>query len=179
MTVFLPHPALQAGASLVAKDKGSFGNRVNCAGSQYLNGVVTAAGAVGTIAGAEYLVDNGSKVKGFMNKVVSKLKSSKVLRKTADKMTKFVKTGWTKLKATKVGSVLANVANRCKALLSKTAPAIKKLAWATEKVFTKLPKGGKFALGATLLYIIGRGIFKSGQIDQKYTDRAKMEKHFI
>ncbi len=179
MTIYLPHPTLQAGASLVAKDKGSFGNRVNCAGAQYLNGVVTAAGTVGTVAGAEYLVNNGSKVKGFMNKVVSKLKSSKVLQKTADKITNFVKTGWTKLKGTKVGSMLANVANMCKAILSKTAPAIKKFAHNTKNLFTKLPKGGKFALGATLLYIIGRGIFKSGQIDQKYTDRAKMEKHFI
>ena len=54
MTVFLGSPALTTVAPLVSKDKGSLGNRINCAGSQAWNAIETGATAAGVVTIADY-----------------------------------------------------------------------------------------------------------------------------
>lgn len=182
MTMFIPSPQLTTVAPLVSKDKGSFGNRINCAGAQLGNAVATTAGVAGTVLVADTLVSNSAKIKTFADKVAQKL--------SGVKLPQFVKTGIKKgatilekslnaLKGTKVGKYVADQINKAtpfiKTFVTKAITAVQKAV----SMFNKLPKGGKIALVGTLAMIVLNGIYKSGQIDQKYTDRAKMEKNLV
>ena len=136
-------------------NKGSFGNRMQCAGEQYVNmkkGLVKdeltlAAGGAATIAATAG---------------VAKSKSAQNI------LTK----GFESIKNTKFGKVCADLA-------SEATPYVKKgVDWVKN-----LPKPAKAVLAAgtaiTALFLSNNDYktgIKAGQIDQKYTDKAKLEK---
>lgn len=148
MTSYLKNATLGVAAPLVSKDKGDISNRAKCMGSQTLNNVKTLA--------ADTLVIGGS---------VATLKAA----------AKFGKFGSFLQKITEKG---AGVATKVfsKAGLGKVSSKI-------STIMNKMPKGVKIAapvvLAATALigYFKNKNIYKAGQIDQKYTDKAKLEKH--
>ena len=173
MTVFLVSPTLTAAAPLVSKDKGSFGNRMNCAGSQALNTAATAAAATAVIAGAGYAVKHSDKLTAVTNKgmeVFNKIKNSKIAQKTGTCLKKVNASGL-------LNKHFAGVKNS--KFVQGTANSIKNLSTKVSNVFKSLPKGGKIGVAVALGAILLNGIYRSGQIDQKYTDRAKMEEHFV
>lgn len=163
-------------AQVLARDKGSLGNRVNHAGSQFLNAAVTGGLAAGTVAGGIYLNNHTDKVTKFMNnkyvkktgniftKLLNKVKSSKVAQYIKGK----AKGLFNELKNTKVFSKMSGWGTKIADICKKALNSVK-----------SMPKTGKFALLGALALILTRGIYKSGQIEQKYTDRAKMEQNFI
>ena len=163
-------------AQVSARDKGSFGNRVNHAGSQFLNAAVTGGLAAGTIAGGIYLNNHTDKVTNLMNNkyvknagntitnIFNKVKSSKVVQYINSKVEPFVE----KFKNTKLFGKMSDWGKKITDIYKKALNSVK-----------SMPKTGKFALLGALALILTRGIYKSGQIEQKYTDRAKMEQNFI
>lgn len=131
---------------------------------------------------ADTLVTNSAKIKTFADKVAQKLNGVK--------LPQFVKTGiqkgatvlekcWNALKGTKIGKYVADGINKATPFIKTWATKAKIFAQKSVSMFNKLPKGGKIALTGTLAMIVMNGIYKSGQIDQKYTDRAKMEKNLV
>lgn len=180
MTVFLGHPVLTTVAPLVSSDKGSLGNRVNCVASQTMNvattAVTTAGAAVATIAGAEYAYKHSKQISAFANKlkgVCDKLGISKL----AQKAKKGIAAAFNKLGSTKIGQKIGNVLKN--PVWSKVGNHLKQIATKMQSIYSSLPTGGKMAIGLLLGFLALNGVYKSGQIDQKYTDRAKMEKHFV
>ena len=171
MTVFLPSGTLTTVAPLVSKDKGSMGNRINCAGSQLLNAAGTTAGVVGTVYAADFAVKHcGGLAKGLQN-----LGTKFLDIKLPDSVRNFLTNGVTKLLDSSLIKKLGNLIGKAKPLFEKGQGFITK----TKDLFAKMPKGGKYALGAALLLTVLNGVYKSGQIDQKHTDRAKMEKNAV
>jgi len=186
----------------VKNDKGSFGNRINCAGAHLANFATTTAGVVGSVVATDYLVTNSEKVKGLAEKVadkLSKVKMPEFVKTGIQKGAEILEKGWNTIKKSKIGTVVSDkvknalnklkdskILNYIKEGLNKATPWLKTtsikfkaLAEKAVQMFNKLPKGGKIALGATVAAIVMDGIYKSGQIDQKYTDRAKMEKNLV
>ena len=164
MTVFLGHPALTSVAPLVSNDKGSLGNRVNCVASQAKNVATTAGVAFATIAGADYAYKHSKQISACANKL--KGWSDKLgITKLAQKTRKAIAGTFNKLGSTKIGN--------------KIGKFFKQSATKLQSIYSSLPRGGKMAIGLFLGFLALNGIYKSGQIDQKYTDRAKMEKHFV
>ena len=163
-------------AKVSSRDKGSFGNRVNHAGSQFMNAAVTGGLAAGTIAGGIYLNNHTDKVTKLMNNtyvkkagnaftnILNKVKSSKAFQYVNDKEKHLVG----KFKNTKVFSKMSGWGTKIADICKKAFNSVK-----------SMPKTGKFALLGALALILTRGIYKSGQIEQKYTGRAKMEQNFI
>ncbi len=146
--------------SMVGKDKGDVSNRTRCAGAQLKNNaqtlaadtVVIGAGA-GTIAAAKKM----PKFQSAMVKIFDKIgKHIYPLRKRAVELTGKYGTKFKTFELTR--------GVRADKLLK--APGMAKVA-----AIVALPV--TLALG----YLENRRIYKSGQIDQKYTDRAKLEKH--
>lgn len=187
MTAFLVSPVLTKVAPLVSKDKGSFGNRVNCAGSQAWNAIETGSTAACAVGTAGYIAKNSGKITGAANKLknfVNKMANTNIgktvidtIKKTAEyfKRTKVFKTASNYIKAfadklggTKASMFMQTIAQKTKQYAAKAA-----------NIFKSLPKGGKIGLLSALALIVLNGVYKSGQIDQKYTDRAKMEKNFV
>lgn len=182
MTMFLGVPTLTTVAPLVSSDKGSIGNRINCAGAQYLNALGTTAGVVGTVAGTEYLVNNSDKIKTFAEKIDATLAKTKLpafVKTGVNKIADYASKAFNNLRTSKIGQHISQGIQKIKPFLDKTIKAISKFSNTTMNLINKLPKGGKIALVATLATIVLNGIYKSGQIDQKYTDRAKMEKNMV
>ena len=141
-------PQITAATTMTSKDKGSFGNRVDCTLAHTVNNVKYAAkGTVALAAGAGAAY------------AVHKLPTA---------------------------AALTNLNKAASTGLKKAAESVKggKLGDAFSKVFTKLANtSGKTkalavvgTLTATaLLYLTRQQAFKAGQIDQKYTDRAKAQ----
>ncbi len=134
--------AFSVAQPIVAKNKGSIDNRLECAGSQIKNNVITTAKmglTAGTAFGATYAVAKSPK-----------------LANAAHKGMKWVQTTMMKNKHT------AGIAK------------------SVTKMLSKLPTAGKFgviaaAIAAPILAITAaNGIYKSGQIDQLYTDKASV-----
>lgn len=126
-------------STMISKDKGSVGNRVDCAGSHVKNNVVTNLSALG-VAGATI----------GAGKVVSKGVGTSQLAKAAD----FVLNAFSELLPKK--PIIKTLGNR---LSSKT------------KALGLVASAGAVALS----YVTGKGIYKMGQIDQKYTDKAQTQ----
>lgn len=169
MTSFAVQSTLGAVAPLVSKEKGSFGNRADCAGSHIKNNAVTTlqtAGTLGAAAGIGYGLDKSSKATNVVAAGVdkfakfvgdkAKLYSLKPMtfeeRKSASQGMKT---------ATKFGpkKVYNGVIQKILGTNSKTKAA------AVLSAITLM------ALG----YITHKHSYKSGQIDQKYTDKAKFQ----
>lgn len=176
MTMFIPSPTLTTVAPLVSKDKGSLGNRVNCVGSQALNAAVTGSLAAGTLAGGIYLSKHTDKINNFVNSTAVKqtkkgaqnainwLKQTKPVQYVKNKLAPFIQELGNKKMFKSIG---------------KWAKQVKDFITNGVKAIEKLPTKGKYAILGTLGLLLAGGIYKSGQIDQKYTNRAEMEKHFI
>ena len=141
---------LVAGATLSAKDKGSFGNRVDCTKEHVINNAKsmaksTVAATIG--AGAAYGVykyipnshfkSANAWANGWINKAANYTKSA--------------------------GGKLANFTTKMLNKLAQTSGRTKAIA----------------LIGVTTLLVVNKitqsQAFKAGQIDQKYTDRAKAQ----
>lgn len=132
--------------SMCDKKKGSFGNRVDCAGQQMKNNLVTTAQAGGTV-----LVTAGT-LKGLLK--------ATPLQETLAKGTDFIVKGFGKL--IKNNNLLDKL-NK-KLVNNNFVPSGFKAAALVSTV----------ALTA-LSFIGGKHLFKMGQIDQKYTDKAAIQ----
>lgn len=187
MTAFLVSPVLTTVAPLASKDKGSFGNRVNCAGSQAWNAIETGTTAACAVGTAGYIAKNSGKISGTANKLknfVNKMANTEVGKTITDTIKKTAEY----FKGTKAFKTVSNyfeaAANKLKGykasvILQTVAQKVKQYAAKAVNIFKSLPKGGKIGLLSALALIVINGVYKSGQIDQKYTDRAKMEKNFV
>ena len=135
---------------MLSKDKGDFSNRVQCTGAQIGNTIQTAAQDAVVIGG---MVAGGKaiqKSKGFTNAL--------------DKMFN------TALKPFKNNPRMRVAVNEFKA---KVLPKLKSLSAPQLRAAAVVGGLGALALG----YIHNKHIYKMGQIDQKYTDKAKIENH--
>ena len=149
-------------SSLASKDKGTMGNKVDCAGAQLKNNVVTGlqAGAVAAgAAGGVYGVAKNAKLARGAAKVFDSI------------MNGFGKLIGEKDFAQKINNLAKNLvkdnANFGPEMLKKVTDAIRK------------SKGALLVAAATLpilSYISHKHSYKMGQIDQKYTDKAQLQK---
>lgn len=165
MTAFLAHPVLTTAAPMVSNDKGSFGNRINCSVAQAGNTIATGATVAGAVAGATYLNKHSDTVKKVLN--------SNIMKKTVNGLKKMAKYACESRIVQKFNN---------SAFIQKTLSYAQKAKDASSIVangLKSLPKSGKFALAGVIALALTNGIYKSGQIDQKYTDRAKMEKNMV
>jgi hypothetical protein len=172
------------------------GNRVNCAGEQTVNNAACAAksvaAATASVAGYN-VIGNLTKGKAFKwnssineflrNQVKciddemkatsfwtgERLKDYKVTQKGIDYLTKKHGKFGGKLRA-----IFANFG-------LKTINGLKNLFTKISKTSGRQKALGAFALLAlaTLNYITNKHCYQAGQIDQKYTDRAKLEKNAV
>lgn len=145
MTNFAVQSTLGAVSPLVSKDKGSFGNRMNCAGEHMKNNLVSnvqTAGVALVGGGAVYGLKKTNAAANFIGKGI-------------DKAITFVAKKTNTINSSVIQKAL-NASPKAKALSAVLAL-------------------GTIALG----YITHKHAYKAGQIDQKYTDRAKMEKNMV
>lgn len=132
----------------VSKDKGDFSNRANCAGAQFANNLKTLAQDVVVLGGALGGIKLASKSDKF----------AKPFAKITDGFAKLNQTLVKKLYKTNV-----------------TPTWIRKLKGLSPK--TKA-MGAIAALAISAVsYISCKHLYKMGQIDQKYSDKAAIEKH--
>lgn len=191
MTVFLGSPALTTVAPLVSKDKGSLGNRINCAGSQAWNAIETGATAAGVVTIADYGLrhkDKLSKTYNGTKNIAQKIANSSFGQTVANVASMIAAKAKEMFKNTniykKAGDFISRFKNKLNtskwvSIANKAAEALKNFGNKAINVLKNLPKGGKIGLLVALGLTILNGVYKSGQIDQKYTDRAEMEKHFV
>lgn len=140
-------------SSVVSKDKGDFSNRMNCAGAQIKNNVSTLAQDVVVIGGAAA----GTAVATKNAKLTTKIAKGfdKIVKRLAHGCNRFkfsknvtnINTGW-------VRKNLARLSPKAKVAIAFALPALAAVGFITQK-----------------------HIYKMGQIDQKYTDKAALEKH--
>jgi len=140
-------PQMATAATMTAKDKGSFGNRVDCAWAHTVNNVKY------TAKGAATLAAGGAAAYGIHKLPASALTQlNKLSNSGLNNAANAVKGGKLGDAFSKVLTKLANTSGKTKALaLIGTLTA------------------------ATMLYLTRAQAFKAGQIDQKYTDRAKAQ----
>lgn len=154
-------------SSLASKDKGSMGNKVDCAGAQLKNNAVTGlqAGAVTAgAAGGVYGVAKNAKLARGAAKVFDSIMNGfgKLIgeKDFAQKINKKVQNNLAK-------NLVKDNANFGPEMLKKVTDAIRK------------SKGALLVAAATLpilSYISHKHSYKMGQIDQKYTDKAQLQK---
>lgn len=168
MTSFAVQSTLGAAAPLVSKDKGSMGNRMDCAGAQIKNnlstavqtGLVTGA-AVGTIKYSDKMPKALNKVAKFFDTAVKKFAEANYMYTE-------------KIVRNAPGRVNGKFVSRGGKIVKEFSPSIQKLLKASSKT--------KFGLAVAaitlpiLTFIGAKGIYKMGQIDQKYTDKAQVQK---
>ena len=142
--------------------KGSFGNRIDCAGEHLKNDATTylrQAGVLGTVAAGTALA---VKNPGFF-------KPQGPFFKVANKITGFF-------------------IDHLPKSSHKIAAGCNKLWSGFNKALEYMAANPKTALGATLVAaatgialnaVSNKGAYKSGQIDQKYTDRAAIQKSTV
>lgn len=186
-------------APLVSKDKGSFDNRIDCAGKQFANNVSNAAESTAVVAGSAvgYHILNKA-TKGKTYKWNANL--NKELKKATEKISialKDIKSKMPVVKAQKVSIALKDIKSRMPVAEIKAQKGafgklklgfVKNLIKASEfmkKNIEKLAKtsGRQKLLGALVLGSLGllmhvgqKHAYKAGQIDQKYTDKAQSQK---
>ncbi len=144
MTSFAVHTTMGTLSPIVSRDKGSMGNRLDCAAEQFVNNstnLLKAGAVAGGAAGVTYAAAKSGK---FANVVINGLKQVRTLMQ--------------KNKHT------AKIANHI------------------TKALSHLPKAGKIGVIAAALaipvvnYLGHKNSYEAGQIDQKYTDRANLQK---
>lgn len=165
-------PALRAAAPLVSKEKGSIGNRLDCAGQQLKNDVVTLAQTGATVGGAALAGAGISKSDKVAN----------AFAKTYDKGVKLLEKAF----GPKVGNRAHALEQKLNDIVGTYLNGQTKTTANTKNVKGAILSGGVVkkikgfaALTAitlpVLAYITHKGSYKSGQIDQKYTDRAQTQ----
>ena len=139
-----------------AREKGDIQNRVNCSGAHLANNanalakdVVIIGGAAAATAAAVKYPQVGNKVQKGLSKAVN----------------------WVKLKLSKAFNKLGKT--RMARKLNVAAYKFKKLPLNTKGTIGVIAGLATLALGATHL----NKVYKAGQIDQKYTDRAAIREH--
>ena len=146
--------------SVVSSDKGDIANRTKCAGAQLKNNVATLAQdvvVIGGAAGAGALINKNAKLSAkvtkFFDKVVNKLmpgrKRDITLFGTGGKPFKTFE-----IRQSKLAQKLLNMVPKGKIALAVALPAL-----------------------MAVSFISGKHLYKMGQIDQKYTDKAELRKH--
>lgn len=152
-------------STMISKDKGSVGNRVDCAGSHVKNNVVTnlsALGVAGATIGAGKVVSKGvgtsqlAKAADFVLKAFSELLPKKPIIKVVNESGKTLRKTFN---PPTFSSKMRGILDKAKGLSSKT------------KALGLVASAGAVALS----YVTGKGIYKMGQIDQKYTDKAQTQ----
>lgn len=146
--------------SLVGSDKGDISNRTRCAGAQIKNNVQTLAQDVVVIGGAgaaAYGIGKNAKwtqkLAKFFDKTVNKLLPGKKKNVTLiGESGKPFKTF--EIHKSKLAQKLLNMTSKGKVATMIALPVL-----------------------AALSFINGKHLYKMGQIDQRYTDKAKLEKH--
>lgn len=155
-------------SSVVSKDKGSMGNRMDCAGSQIKNNISTGVqsalvtgAAVGTIKASGKMPKALNKVAKFFDEAVKKFAEKNYMYTE-----KFVKNP--------VGRVNGKFTSAGGKMVKEFSPTIQKLLKASSK--TKFGIGVAAIALPILTFIGAKGVYKMGQIDQKYTDKAQLQK---
>jgi hypothetical protein len=181
---------------MVAKDKGSLGNRVNCAGEQTVNNAACAAKSVATATAGivgynaannlmkgkafkwnsainEFLREQAKNIDDSMN--IFFKKSGKCIKDY-----KFTKKG-VDIAVQKAGKFKGKLFTTIGNFALKSVKGFKNLLTKLAKTSGRQKALGAFALLAlaTLNYITNKHCYQAGQIDQKYTDRAKLEKNAV
>lgn len=155
-------------SSFASKDKGSFGNKMNCAGAQMKNNLITglqatavAGAAIGTTAAAVKYNTVGTTLARAFDKAANalgKLVGTKDLAgKINKKLAKLISKGVTKDNANLTPEKLKSLTKGLKGF--KAGALISAIA---------LP---------VISNITNKHFYKMGQIDQKYTNKAKLEKN--
>ena len=138
--------------SLVGSDKGDLSNRAKCAGAQLKNNIATLAQDTVVIGGAAGGIALAAKNKKFANIIANGVR----------KVANFFKPLGKQIKKTTMSIPFKRALVKFKNLPGASKIAI----------------GGIATLGMAALSFIGcKHIYKMGQIDQKYTDKAKLEQH--
>lgn len=153
---------------LVSKEKGDFSNRANCAGAQLANNAKTLAQDVvvigGVAAGAKAAKKGGkfAKVMAGITDKFANLCDKLYGYSTRETVERFVKT-----KNNKIVKAMTEDS------FHHTPKFVQKLKGLSGKAKALLPL---IALGGLAIsYITSKHLYKKGQIDQKYTDKAKVE----
>ena len=133
---------------LVSRDKGDITNRMKCSYEQGKNKAIYVAKAAAMAAGS------GAAAYGVLKYPVL----TKACATAADKVLQFG------------GKLIKSVVGNNNKIYAKAAELVKKLP-------TKAKAVGWIALPALMAisYLGNKMIYKAGQIDQKYTDKAQME----
>ena len=197
MTEFITNAALGVKAPLVAKDKGDLSNRLNCTGAHIKNNAQTLVQDTvvigGTALGAGVVAKSGklnkvyNNIKGFLNKpipqkiiapfkqTVNSIKNSKCYTMVVDKLkgNKFINKMTKEISNTKgkVKKGLHEAGKMYRPFINKF-PSLKKLTLVRKGALGTVIGLGALALG----YVTNKHFYKAGQIDQKYTDKAAIEK---
>lgn len=175
MTNFAVQTTLGAAAPLVSKNKGSIGNRMDCAGEHIKNTatatVQSAAVGLATYGATRAVANNMSGFSGL----------TKTLAKGFDAAMDVIG------KIIKKPDLAAKVTTKIQHFLSEYAPKAKSLNASQKpigqafKTVSKAPGVKALAVIASialpvLAYIQHNHSYKAGQIDQKYTDKAQLQK---
>ena len=182
MTNYALNASMGSVAPLVSRDKGSFGNRIDCAGKQFANNVSNAAESAAVLAGSAvgyHMLNKATKGKTYkwntkFNKELNGIikEARKIIQHTNNEIAN-PKTA-AKIKSLKFGKLRYNL---LKGLI--------KVSEFNQKAFEKLAKtsGRQKLLGALVLGSLGllmhvgqKHAYKAGQIDQKYTAQAQFQK---
>ena len=141
--------------AVASKDKGSIGNRTNYLAEQTKENFKTALkqdavviGGTAVTAGATIVTKNSKTVQNLLTK------------------------GFVAIKNSKFGDGVKEMAKEVKPYLSKAVGYVKNLPGPAKAVLA----AGTIITALASERIYHNHIAKSGQIDQKYTDKAKMEK---
>lgn len=145
---------------LVSNDKGDVSNRMSCAGAQFKNNLSTLAQDVAVIGGAAVATKGITKntkltekfASGF-NKIVNKLmpgvkRDITIIKKSGFPFKTF------EIRQSKLAQKLLSMPSKAKVALSLMLPAL-----------------------AVTGFITNKAIYKMGQIDQKYSDKAAIREH--
>ena len=154
MSNYIQTRMLGIAAPMVDSKKGDTSNRVKCAGAQLANNVRYTAETALIVGGTAVGIKAAAKNQKFVNKmdkVLTKAFNSKI----GKAMTEPFKDAATIIKNSKAFAKFKNLPAKNKGAIALIA-----------------------GLGLAALSFVGcKQIYKSGQIDQKYTDKAALEKH--
>lgn len=170
-------PVVRTVAPLVSKDKGSIGNRLDCAGQQLKNDVVTLAETGATVGGAALAttgIAKSNKVASFFGKVYDRC--TKLCGMVFGKRAKNIANKLNN-KLYSISDKLLNSLDKTVSVATKGVSGFLKNRISAFQIVNKI-KGFGIVSAITLpllAYIQHKGSYKAGQIDQKYTDRAKTQ----
>ena len=195
MTSFAVQSTLGAAAPLVSKDKGSVGNRMDCAGEHIKNNVSTgvqSTAVAGSTALAYGLVNKKTKGKAMnwnikFNRALKEISKKielemKILDFRCGENIDIKKGVITKAGKEHVintygkvkGKIYTFVCNSLLKFLNSGKKVIDKIAKTSGR--PKILAGILLSGLALLTYVQNKHSYKAGQIDQKYTDKAQLQK---